>query len=337
MRNFKHSLLVWIVYALLAFPSFYFVYKFGSPYFGTNDYFDYYKLYKDWDVKNVDAPFNMRLVSSFFVHILYKLGFHYDTKIIFESPVYEKEVYFSAVFFNFICVVSTCLVLFITSKKYFQSNLLSFSSGVLYLLGFGTLFYELMPMTDAFSILIFSVVYLLYLDKSIMIIIPLFILVLQREYIYMALGLVALCDWFKLRENYYVKVIIACIFFFLTYYLLRKTVFYTPKYDHQASGSFFIDSILTTKFPILPYIKQTLMTLNIFILYIGIVAYKILNKINIDKHNFFIALLLFLQINVISFAAVFGNNTGRYFYIVVPFIIFQIIKESKQLLRIHEA
>jgi len=326
----KQNILLWLLYALLAFPSFYFVYKFGSPYFGTNDYFDYYKLYKDWDLKNVDAPFNMRLVSSFFVHVLYKLGLNYDTKIIFENNDYDKAVFFNAILFNFICVVSTCLILFRTSLLHFKNKLLAFSAGVLYLLGFGTLFYELMPITDAFSILVFAIIYHLYLLKDYRILIPLIVLIFQREYVFLALGLVCLCDWLKYKHKYYLAILVSCGLLFVVYYILRKTYFYTATYDHQASGAFFLDSLVKIKFPILPYIKQTLMTLNLFLIYLGVIVYKIIKKTEYDKHAAIILFLLFTQINLISFAAVFGNNTGRYFYILIPMVIFQLIKESRQ-------
>lgn len=321
------SLKLWIIYALLAFPSFYFVYKFGDPNFGTRDFFDYYKLYKDWDIDNVDAPFNMRLLSSFFVFLINKMGIYYNTYISFNQPPYDQHVFFSAIFFNYLCVASTCVVLYQLLNKHFGNNLLAFIGGLIYLFGFGTLFYELMPITDALSILIFAIVLYYYLQKSMWIIAPLLLLIIQREYIFLAFGLISFVDYFKFKTTYYLKVLLICILSFGIYYILRKTLFYTPKYDHQASTSYFLESIVSLKFPLWPYIKQTLMTLNITVLYVLVVAYKKYKKLAIDKHGFLVIILLFLQINIISFAAVFGNNTGRYFFILVPIVIYQLIKE----------
>ena len=53
----KNIFSVGFIYLLLAFPMFYYVYKFGNPMFGTNDFFSYYRLYKDWDFTGVEAPF----------------------------------------------------------------------------------------------------------------------------------------------------------------------------------------------------------------------------------------------------------------------------------------
>src|SRR5205085_2622794 len=112
-------------------------------------------------------------------------------------------VFFSAVFFNYICIVSTCVVIFYTTKKFFNDSLLSFLAGLLYLLGFGTIFYEMMPITDALSVLLFSVVLLNYLTKSYFILVPFLLLVLQREYIFMAVGLIALVDYIRIRDIYF--------------------------------------------------------------------------------------------------------------------------------------
>ncbi|MGZ4099769.1 MAG: hypothetical protein ACXVNM_12860 [Bacteroidia bacterium] len=335
--KFRLFIRSWIFYALLAFPSFYFVYKYGTPDYGLKDFFDYYKLYKDWNIGEVEAPFNMRLVSTYIVHLIYKCGFHYDTAIAFDKFAdLDKKVFFSAVFFNFLCIVSTCTILFLLIKKHFNNLILAFCSGLIYLLGFGTLFYEFMPITDALSVFLFALVLYYYLSKSYIIILPLVILILQREYVFLALSLIAALDLWKLKEKYYLHVLAVCILCFIIYFVLRKTVFYTPLYDRQASPVYFLESIFHLKFPLIPYIRQTLMTLNIFILFLILIVYKTFNKIPVDKFGLFKILLLFLQINIISFAAVFGNNTGRYFYILIPLIIYQLIKELQPLLSSQE-
>lgn len=326
--NFRLFSKIWIVYAILCFPMFYFVYKYGTPDLGLKDFYDYYKLYGNWDIEHVDAPFNMRLISTFFVYLLNKAGLHYDTQIAFDRLGMDKQIFFNAVFFNYLCIISTCTVIFFTIKKFFKQNSAAFIAGLVYLLGFGTLFYEFMPITDAFSILIFAIILYYYLSKSYLIIIPLLILILQREYVFLALGLIALMDFWKTREKYFLYTLLFCIGCFVIYFVLRKTVFYTPKYDHQASPSYFLESIVQIRFPLVPYIKQTLMTINVFILYLLVVAYKKYKKLEIDKFYLLKLTLLFLQINFISFAAVFGNNTGRYFYILIPIVIFALVKEG---------
>jgi hypothetical protein len=315
------------LYGALAFPAFYFVYKFGNPDYGCRDYRDYYTLFKDLDVNGVDAPFNMRLLGSFFVHMLYKMGMHYDTEIIFSKNGLDQSVFFCALLFNFFSVIGTCIVLFHLLKKYFNDVFYAFGGGLLYLLGFGTLFFVLMPITDAFSIFLFSIAFYYYLQKRYALLVVLVLLIFQREYYFMALGLIALCDYWKHRDRFYLYTLLVCILCFTIYIILRKTVFYTPKYDHQASTGFFLNSIFSLKFPLVPFIKQTLMTMNISFIYIAVLIYKKMKGLSIDKFAFIKILLLFLQISIISFAAVFGNNMGRYFYMLIPIVIFYLMSE----------
>lgn len=333
MKHKLHSFsLLWILYALLAFPSFYFVYKFGNPLYGTNDFFSYYQLYQNWDIQAVEAPFNMRLLSSFFVFIFNKIGFYYETAAAFDQFKLSKQVFFNAVLLNYVWIITTCVVICQTVQKYLHQPLISFFSGLLYLLGFGTLFYEMMPITDALSVLLFAIIFRLYLAQSYLIIGPLVLLILQREYVFLALGLITVLDFLKLKSNYYLHVLVACVLCFLTYYTLRKTLFFTPRFDYQASPTYFIENVFTLKFPLWPYIKQVCMTLNITLIYLLIIGYKKMKKMSIDTYNFLKITLLFLQINVISFVAAFGNNTGRYFYILIPLVIFQLVKEVQPLI-----
>jgi hypothetical protein len=312
------------------------VYKYGSPDFGMKDFYDYYKLYNNWDLEHVDAPFNMRLLSTSFVYLMNKAGLHYNTSVAFTQTGLDQQVFFNAVLFNYLCITATCSMLFLLLKKYNYNSLLAFSGGALYLLGFGTLFFEFMPITDAFSVLFFTIILYLYLTKNYLVFFPLLLMIIQREYIFMALGLIALLDYWKLREKFYLHILLGCVLCFAIYFVLRKTIFYTPKYDHQASFSFFLSSLFTLKFSLGPYIKQTMMTMNLFILYFLIIAYKKYKKMNIDAFDALKLFLLFVQINLISFAAVFGNNTGRYFYILVPLVIFCLVKEAKPLLKLNE-
>ena len=106
----SYNLPVWVAYILLSFPLFYFAYKFCLPDFGGEDFFSYYHLYKNWDFSKVDCPFNMRLVSAFFIYIMNAMGLHYDTKIVFTyfHPDLDQQVFFNAICFNYLCVMGTC-------------------------------------------------------------------------------------------------------------------------------------------------------------------------------------------------------------------------------------
>jgi hypothetical protein len=119
------------------------VYKFGDVNAIAHDFFQYYRLYHNWDWSNVNAPFNIRLVSCFLVHVFYKLNIFYNTQSAFDYYVqfgFIKQVYFSALLVNFIAVVITSVIIISLINKQIQNKLMALIGGLLYLLGFGTLF-----------------------------------------------------------------------------------------------------------------------------------------------------------------------------------------------------
>ena len=325
-----NSIFLYLIFLLLGFPLFYFVYKFGDPEPLAHDFFQYYWLYKDFDSGRVIAPHNMRLVGAFFVHLFYKTNFFYDTATAFdkyEAWGFLKQVYFNALLFNYLSVAATCLLLYQLLIKHFKNVLFSFCGALLYLLGFGTIFYELAPLTDAFSILLFVIAFKAYLDKKLYILIPLLLLIFQREYILIALGTFALIDYLYHKDLYFLKVVFACTLFFVIHVLLRKTVFYTPHLDYQASGDYFSSNLFHLNYSLSSYLKQLVMTLNLFFLYLGIVLYKKIKGLSFDGFSLIKILILFIQINLICHLAGHGTNCGRYFYMLTPLIIFILMKE----------
>ena len=71
------------------------------------------------------------------------------------------------------------------------------------------------------------------------------------------------------------------------------------------------------------------MTMNIFIIYIFIIAFKFISKMNYNKKEFMKIMLLLLQLLILTFILGLGNNAGRYFYLLIPLVIIQIVSEIK--------
>ena len=94
--NNRNKIFIWLGYVMLSYPMFYFSYKFCLPDFGGEDFYAYEKLYENWNFRQVDCPFNMRLISSFFIFLMNKIGFYYDTRIVFTSfhPNHDQKVFF---------------------------------------------------------------------------------------------------------------------------------------------------------------------------------------------------------------------------------------------------
>lgn len=325
----KTNLVLFILFSLLAFPLFYFVYKYSSPYLGMIDFFDYYKLYKTMDFRTADSPLNTRLLSSFFVYCMSKTGLVYNTLCQIDSAPFDKVIYFNAVFFNYICVIVTCVMTFHLVKRQGHSLLASFTGGVLYLLGFGTIFFEMMPLADALAVLLFCMFLLYYQKQSHLVLIPLILLIIQREYLLLAIGLMILVDYIKYRNKYYLTALIYCVACFVIHVVLRKTIFETPRYAHHTSVEFMLNSLSVLHFPLGPFIRQTLMTMNIFLIYLAVIAYKRLKGLTFNRYEFLKLGLLMLQLLVLAFLLALGNNAGRYFYMLLPFAIIQLMNELK--------
>ena len=332
LRWLKLNFSLFLYYLLIAFPLFYFVYKYSTPYGGMIDFFDYYKLYESMDVHAADSPLNMRLLSSFFVYVLNKTGLAYNTITQIDNAPFQKSIYFNAVFLNYLWVVLTCMMIYHLARNRDQSILLSLFMGTLYLLGFGTIFFELMPLADALAVFLFTIFLWYYNRKSTLVVIPLLLLVFQREYLLLAIGLFTFLDFMKAKDRYSLYTFLVSCFLFGLYVLLRKLYFETPRYAHHTSGTFMMDAIIRNHFPLMPFLRQTIMTLNISLIYFGIIFYKKFKCLSFQKHDFYKITLLFAQIVVLAVLLGLGNNTGRYYYMLLPLVLLVIGDEVKGLL-----
>jgi hypothetical protein len=333
----KNNLTVLFIYVLFTFPLFYFVYKFGVLLGGYEDAKSYLKLFRDLNTNEVPCPFNMRLISPVLIHLLHKTGLFYSTECAIDAfPAVDKSYFFSNLLFNFICVTFTCFSLFISFSKLGFSKALSFLSGLVYLLGFGTVFYMLMPGVDALSILMFTWLWFFYLKKSYLVV-PFFIaFVFQREYYFLVFLVVALMDYFQFsRQKYYIHVFLIAVICWTTYFLLRKFVFFTPHWHYQTSASNLLSILVGLKQDFFAMFRQTFMTMNLYFIYLLVLIYKKTRKHSISMYYFYMTLVLFLQITIVSIATTSGNNNGRYFYFITPMILYLMIKELSPLIKIE--
>lgn len=332
----KYNFHLLITYILLTFPIFYFVYKFGVLSGGYDDAKSYLKLFDNLSSKEVPTPFNMRLLSATCVHLLEKTGLFYNTECSIDMHSFvNKRIFFNNIFFNFICVSLTAFSLFLVFVKLNFSKLLSFLAGIIYLLGFGTIFYLMMPGVDALSVLIFTWVVYFYIKKSYWII-PLFLLLIfQREYYFLVFMVITVLDFFKFQKNkYYLHIFLLSVVSFLVYYILRKTIFYTDHWNFQTSPDYLINSLLRFDFPFITLIRQSLMTMNIYFIYILLLFYKKYKGYSINKHYLYTSILILLQITALSFAT-FGNNNGRYFCLNIPLILYYILFELSSFMQLE--
>ena len=326
-----------LLYLAFAFPLFYFVYKFGDPEPLAHDYFQYYHLFLGRDVSQVIAPHNMRLAGAFFVHFIYKLNLFYDTACAadkYQSWGFLKQIYFCAIFFNWLCIALTSTLIYKVLFTEIQHRLYAFIGGLIYLLGFGTIFYCMMPLTEAFSILVFTVFLLFYRKKSYWIFAPLCVLIFQREYLLIITATLCLLDYFKEKKLYYFWAFVLSVLAFAVHYGLRKTIFFTAHLDYHSNPSFMLHHFMEPSINILEYLRQLALGLNLFFIYLVVVLVLKKRGVSIDQQAFKVLCILFLEVNLISIAGGHGNNAGRYFYLAIPLVIFALIKEIKKLVEL---
>jgi hypothetical protein len=326
---FKYRLHVLGIFILFAFPLFYYVYKFGVLLEGYDDARYYLLLFENLNSPSVPAPFNGRILTAALVHLLEKTGFMYNTQCAIDAfPHIDKRFFFNGVFFNYICIVCTSLSIYIVFQKLDLSKILSFLCGISFLLGFGTIFYLMMPGVDALSVLMFTWVVYFYQKKSYWIVGLFALLIFQREYYFLVFMIIALFDFIKFSfQRYFLFVFLASVISFLIYYILRKTVFFTPHWNHQTSPAFLLSSFFDIQLNVTAMIRQTLMTMNLYLIYLLVIIYKVINKISFNRYYLLITLAILAQITILSFAATFGNNNGRYFYLIIPLILYYLAIE----------
>lgn len=327
------------MFFLFAFPLFYFVYKFGDPEPLAHDYFQYYHLFLRLNPAEVIAPHNMRLAGAVCVHLVYKLNIFFNTICTvdkYQSWGFIKQVYFCAVFCNWIFVSLTATMIYKILYRDLLDRIYAFIGGLLYLLGFGTIFYCMMPLTEAFSILVFVVFLWFYYKGSYLHLLPLAVLIFQREYLLVVIATMSVVNYFFDRERFQLNTFIAASLAFLVHYFLRKTIFYTIHLDYQFTVSYMLHNLLHLNLDIGEYLRHLFLGLNLFVLYLAILLVVKKKKLRFNKQTFTVLIIIFLQVNIGSLSGVYGNNAGRYFYLAIPLVIFAAVKEIKNIIDVEK-
>lgn len=329
-RNF----IIFFGYILLSYPMFYYAYKFGFPDFGASDFYSYAILYKDWDFERIESPYNLKLISCFCIYLMNKVGFYYEAEIVYTTmyPHFDQQVFFNAVFFNYICLVLTCMVIYKLVLKITRNEVYAFAFGVLYLLGFGTIFFALKPTADSCAILLFGISFYYYLKKSYWVYLFLLLAVIQREYILIIYGVITVIDYLHDRKKYFLGIFISSCMLFVVYYVIRKTWLYTPRYEYAMTLESYMNAIINPNLEWVSFFKQTMLVNNLLFIYVAILVVKKTRQLSINRNYFFNVFFVLVQGLIMSVLTHFGNNAGRYFYFAVPMLLFYMAVEAKPLL-----
>ena len=324
INNVLHLLFL----ALLTYPIFYFVYKYGTPDMGMSDFYAYYYIYLELDYESLLSPHNIRLLSTFLVHLFYKTGLYYDTLIAFNDPAFSQAVYFNALLVSYLAIIFTCFAISKSVQAKVQTPLFSILVGICYMFGFGTVVHGLSGLTDAFSILMISLLFYAYLKRNLMIFISLILLsIFQREMIFFFFSVVAMGGILFSKDKRYEWLILALsVMGFVIYYILLNTIFYTGTYDEVLSIKAF-SAGLREIFTSPPSFTQIFLTQNILILYGSLIAYKKIKKLPISKHHLITVVMLVTIVTGIIVILRIGNNGGRILFMFTPMVLYYIAME----------
>lgn len=320
------SIAIFFFFALCAYSTFYFSYKYGSPEVsGQIDYFEYYKLYKDLDVANVDSPTNMRLIGSSIVFLITKLELSYDIDICYNVDTAEKRIYLAAILASYLAAVLTCWMIFQIVFQRTKNGLASIIAGLLYLVQYGTIFWGTGGMIDTFSILMFTVAFSFYEKKSYWLFLVLALSILQREIILIAFGVLAFINFFidkdQTSRRYFLKAFVTAIVCFVIHVILRETVFYSPRWSGYTDVSFYQKIFDFSDVSLGEYIRGTFLSQNILIIYLGLLGYKKYVGESINRNSLYLIVGVFLAFNMMCFLLHVLPQAGRYFYLTSPMIL----------------
>ncbi len=319
------NFLINLIFILISYPVFYYTYKFYNPNLGGKDFYFYYPLYKNLDITHTEAPFNMRLISSLIVYLFYNVGFYYDTTISFQNQHIDQRVFFNAIFVNWISIVITIKLIFQCIYKKTRELWFSFSISIIFLTGFGTIFFLFSPISDGVSILLITITYILYKKKNSLLYLLYILLLFQREFAFIIFGILAFVDFISSKDKFYIFQLILNILLFFTYIILRKTIFYTPLYSNQIQEDTFIISLLSIHIDTWAFIKQVFLSQNIYFIYLLILIINYKYKLSINKKHIYTLLLFIFTTFIISRIAVANNNMGRFLYMFVPILIIEMM------------
>lgn len=334
MKSITSNSYILVCVFIITYPLFYFTYKYLDPYIVSHDLDHYLNMYRSLDLKNTETPFNTRLISSFLVYLISKLNIYYTTEMVFHSSVISPNIYFSAFFVSYLCFIFTIFIVFKLFYKLSENLIISAVFAFVYVLSFGNFLYSLNPLTDSCGYLLGAIAIYLYIYRSKWIWPVLVLAIIQREYLLLGFGLISLFDYFIKNENkrYHLYTFLVCLFSFGTYVILRKVFLYTPKYDNQLNISEFLDRLLNNGTNWTAFIYQTFFIQNTLILYFGLLFYKKIKRLPFDLKDFFMIILLLIQIVFFCLAGNLGNNGGRYFHLFTPLLVYFIYKEFMPLL-----
>lgn len=207
----------------------YFAYRFNRPWPGSNDYYDnYYFMYlSPLDLNASPAPYVLRQLSAIATHLVLITHLYVPDREAIAVPGRDPRVLFAAMLTNWIfLLLAAWLAGLIAEEELGQRNaVVALAAGFLCLLAFQTPFFVISGLTEGVSWFLLAAGFLAYLRRaSRWLLLVMMLSIVQRESIFIVLGVIAACDLMIEREDrrFKVQTLVGAVVCFGVYFLIRR-------------------------------------------------------------------------------------------------------------------
>ncbi|MBL6726872.1 MAG: hypothetical protein ISP77_03410 [Methylophilaceae bacterium] len=325
MRLSKY-LLILISYFVLSAGTFYAGSKFHVPWYGGNDFNQYYQMTVNPYDNDAISPFAYRVLTPTIAHYIYRSGFFYessktpykDNHLIHQGVVYEPSVLSALIFTNyiFLALAAFCIYLSVTLKiaqTDIQGRLIAIGLPSFLFLSLSTNVAGYAGLTEGATIFGVSLLcYLILTNRLVSYSIICVFSITQRELLPLILFLYISSISRQERKFYFMA---ASGVAFAFYFLLRSYL-QIPGYEGQTQFSTLLSNIFSFSLK-KDFILQAILINNIpiFVLIISVcIGFRNFKPF---IPFFVVATALF----ILGIATGIGNNVGRILNMTTPILL----------------
>lgn len=300
--------------------------KFHIPWYGANDFSQYYQMTLNPFNNDVGSPFAYRIFVPVIAHFIYESGLFYESSLTpykdyylsHRGIDYEPSIISAIIFTNYILLALAAFFTYKSTKVIFaQSNhtdhIMPVMLSSLIFLSFSTNIHGYAGLTEGGSLFLISLLCYLAL-KNYLILFSLICIssILCRELIPLVVTVYLVFASAQKRRSYF---IIVSALAFMMYFALRS-YFQIPGAEHQTDLNSLISNLLTfslTK----AFFMQAILANNIPI-FAGLLAIYFGGK---HLKPFVPYVIIIVTLSVLGIATGIGNNVGRILNIATPILV----------------
>jgi len=325
MRSIKENFLVIAAFMALSAGVYYSGAKFHVPWFGSNDFNQYYMMVSDPFDNDALSPWAYRIFSTTVAHYVHQSGFFYDSAITpykeyyvsHNSVDYDPSILSALIFTNYLFFTIAAFFLYKSIRLVFDDVELedvttSFLLPSLIFLSLSTVVHGYAGLTEGAGVFFVSILLYLYLKNYLILFFVVSVVsVTSRELVPLILILYLLVSSGTQRSKYLITSGIA----FASYFAMRF-LFQIPGNEYQTNPSSLIENILNFELS-KDFFMQAILANNITFFTVLLIISHGLKGIRC-----FLPYMLAISIlTVLGIATGIGNNVGRILNLALPLLV----------------